>query len=121
MSVSLYYGAERSTPLTAEERRTVEEVSVAFSRRLKEDDEGLNFYDEPTDGQILDGSTKMPVNPMRSETFLLRLFDSLTQIRRAVPGATWHVQLDDQQITWDEDRGFFLPGLRRRWWQKFRR
>lgn len=121
MSVSLYYGAERATPLTEEESAAVDAVTVAFGKRLKDDDEGMNFYDEPTDGQVLDGSTKMPVNPMRTKSFLLKLFDSLSRIRRAVPGATWHVQLDELEIQWDEERGFFLPGLKPRWWQRLRR
>lgn len=121
MSVSLYYGAERSTPLTEEEANAAEAVAAAFAKRLKDDDEGMNFYAEPTDGQVLEGSTKMPVDPIRTESFLLKLLDGLTQVRRSVPGATWHVQLDGQEIPWDGERGFFLPGLKPRWWHVFRR
>ncbi|MFE6666819.1 hypothetical protein ACFVFH_25050 [Streptomyces sp. NPDC057697] len=121
MSVSVYYGARRARPLTAAESAAVERVVTTRARSFPYDDEeSLYLYDADGDddggdggdgGQILAGSTKLPVDPGRWLPVLAHVLDSVTELRRAVAEAEWHVHLDDVDVPWDEAEGYTLPGL----------
>ncbi|NEC67635.1 hypothetical protein [Streptomyces sp. SID9727] len=115
MSVSLYYTARRATPLSGSESATV--TRVVAERRASfpyEDEESLYLYDpgaaEP--GTVLDGSTKMPFDPGRLLPVVAHVLDSVTELRRALPDADWHVHMDDLDVEWDEAKGYELPGMR---------
>jgi hypothetical protein len=114
MSVSLYYDAYRTTPLTELEAAEVERVVAARQATFPyEDEEHLCLY-ENDDGRperVLAGSTKMPLDPERLMPVLSHLLDSMTELRRAVPDARWRVHLDDLDIPWVEDEGYVLTGL----------
>ncbi|MFE7855036.1 hypothetical protein [Streptomyces sp. NPDC057403] len=115
MSVSLYYRARRALPPTEAESAEVERVVAAHLAAFPYDDqECLTLYDrnagEPD--ELLAGSTKMPLEPGRMLPVLAAVLDSLTELRRALPDADWHVHLDDLDIPWDEEQGYDLPGLR---------
>ncbi|MFL1376614.1 hypothetical protein [Nocardiopsis protaetiae] len=132
MGVSLYYSAKRGTPLTAEERATVERLVDEGEQALREEAlelfptwhetgevpleyrspaevfEGLWLYEEEhlSDGQVLAGSSKMPPPVCGVEPLLAQLrhyLDALTRMRRALPDAHWHVHADDAEIPWGED------------------
>jgi hypothetical protein len=132
MGVSLYYSASRDTPLTAEERATVVRLADEGEEALREEAlelfptwhatgempedyrspaevfEGLFLYGEEhlSEGQLLAGSSKMPPPSCGVEPLLAQLrhyLDALTRMRRALPGAGWHVHIDDTEIPWGED------------------
>ncbi|MFI1854910.1 hypothetical protein [Streptomyces sp. NPDC020480] len=109
MGVSLYYQACRATPLT--EAEGAEVARIAAIRRATfpyEDEESLYLYEndgcEP--GEILAGSTKMPLGPDRLMPVLAHVLDSVTELRRALPDAEWRLQMDDVEIPWGEDEGY---------------
>ncbi|MET9660326.1 hypothetical protein [Streptomyces sp. NPDC006510] len=119
MSVSIYYSARRAQPLTGAESATVERVVAARAQSFPYDDEeSLYLYggddgeDGGDDGEILAGSTKLPSDPGRWLPVTAHVLDSVTELRRAVGGAEWHVHMDDVDVPWDEKEGYALPGMR---------
>ncbi|CAL9549521.1 hypothetical protein SUDANB121_04426 [Nocardiopsis dassonvillei] len=131
MGVSLYYSAERDSPLSADERATVGLLAAEGEEALREEAlelfsawhasgevpveylspaeifEGLFLYPEEHlhGSQVLAGSSKMPP-ACGSEPLLAQLrhyLDALTRMRRALPGARWHVHIEDIEIPWAED------------------
>ena len=67
--------------------------------------------DNPTEPSIIfEGATKLPDN---SEDALWELLQHwcrlLSEVRRAVPGAEWHVHVDDHDIPWDEEAQEYDP------------
>ncbi|TRV79430.1 hypothetical protein FKN01_09720 [Streptomyces sp. 130] len=115
MSVSLYYTARRATPLTGSESAAVTRVVTARQASFPyEDEESLYVYDPRAagPGTVLDGSTKMPFDPGRLLPVIAHVLDSVTQLRRVLPDADWHVHMDDLDVEWDEARGYELPGMR---------
>ncbi|WP_097967371.1 hypothetical protein [Streptomyces sp. or20] len=115
MSVSLYYNAHRATPLTKAELASVARVVAAHMAAFPYDDEeSLCVYngDMAEAGEVLAGSTKMPHHPGRLMPVIAHVLDSVTELRRAVPGAEWRVHMDDLDVPWDEAEGYVLPGMR---------
>ncbi|MFJ4498896.1 hypothetical protein [Streptomyces sp. NPDC088864] len=115
MSVSLYYTAHRATPLSASESAAVTRLIDARQASFPyEDEESLYVYDARTAdaGTVLDGSTKLPFDPGRLLPVVAHVLDSVTELRRTLPDAEWHVHLDDLDIEWDEAAGYELPGMR---------
>ncbi|MFF0739179.1 hypothetical protein ACFYVL_02160 [Streptomyces sp. NPDC004111] len=113
MSVSLYYRASRTVPLAAAEASAVARVVAARESSFPyPDEESLYLYEnggsEPD--EIVAGSTKMPFDPDRVLPVIAHVLDSVTALRRALPGAVWRVHLDDLDVPWDEDGGYALPG-----------
>ncbi|MFF3731333.1 hypothetical protein ACFYXM_13690 [Streptomyces sp. NPDC002476] len=115
MSVSVYYSARRQEPLTGPETAAVGRVVAARTASFPYDDEeDLYLYDlgGDEDDEILAGSTKLPIEPDRWLPVLTHVLDSVTELRRAVGGAEWHVHMDDVDVPWDENEGYALPGMR---------
>ncbi|PWI07275.1 hypothetical protein DIZ27_28870 [Streptomyces sp. NWU339] len=115
MSVSLYYSAHRTTPLSETESASVARVVAAHMASFPYgDEECLYLYDRCGDGpeEIVAGSTKMPLNPGRLMPVIAHVLDSVTELRRAVPDAEWRVHMDDLDVPWDEAEGYSLPGMR---------
>ncbi|MEV6747894.1 hypothetical protein ACUN29_21590 [Streptomyces sp. WC2508] len=118
MSVSIYYSARRAQPLTGAESAAVECVVAARAESFPYDDEeGLYLYGPGDDGDqddlIIAGSTKLPGgDPGRWLPVTAHVLDSVTELRRAVGGAQWHVHMDDLDVPWDETEGYALPGMR---------
>ncbi|WUS98946.1 hypothetical protein OHA46_20705 [Streptomyces sp. NBC_00708] len=115
MSVSLYYTACRTAPLSGPESAAVTRIVAARHASFPYgDEEGLYVYEpraaEP--GTVLDGSTKMPFDPGRLLPVVAHVLDSVTELRRALPDAEWRVHLDDLDVEWDGARGYELPGMR---------
>ncbi|MFC9247653.1 hypothetical protein ACFT7S_27700 [Streptomyces sp. NPDC057136] len=116
MSVSLYYSARREQPLTEAETASVERIVAAHMASFPYSGEEESLYLYPPDrgdaGEILAGSTKMPLDPGRLLPLIACVLDSVTELRRAVAGAEWRVHSDDLDVPWDETEGYALPGMR---------
>ncbi|MFF8917683.1 hypothetical protein ACF08M_31350 [Streptomyces sp. NPDC015032] len=115
MSVSVYYSARRAEPLTGSEAAAVERIVAARAKSFPYDDEeSLYLYggDDDQDDEIVAGSTKLPSDPGRWLPVIAHVLDSVTELRRAVSGAGWHVHTDDVDVPWDEREGYTLPGMR---------
>lgn len=115
MSVSLYYRAHRTTPLTEAEAALIARVVAAHMASFPYDDEeSLYLYGRHAAGpqELVDGSTKMPLDPGRLMPVIAHVLDSVTELRRAIPDAEWRVHMDDLDVPWDEAEGYSLPGMR---------
>lgn len=115
MSVSIYYSASRAVPLTAAETSAVDRVVAARESSFPcQDEESLCLYEDggSEPDEIVAGATKMPVDPDLVLPVIAHVLDSVTELRRALPGAEWHVHMDDLDVPWDEDEGYALPGMR---------
>ncbi|MFE7364298.1 hypothetical protein [[Kitasatospora] papulosa] len=115
MSVSLYYCASRATPLTDAETAAVERIVAAHRASFPyEDQESLYLYD--SDGsrpdEVVAGSTKMPFDPGKVLPVLDHVLGSVSELRRALPGAEWRVHMDDLDVPWGEAEGYAFPGMR---------
>ncbi|MFD5874868.1 hypothetical protein [Streptomyces sp. NPDC060322] len=115
MSVSLYYSARRTAPPTDAEKAAVERIVAAHRSSFPyEDEESLYLYEggggEPS--EIVAGSTKMPFEPDRVLPVLNHVLGSVSELRRALSGAEWHVHLDDLDVPWGETDGYAFSGMR---------
>jgi hypothetical protein len=123
MSVSIYYTARREQPLSSDEEAAIERIRASYSIReqveryvqTRRGHNGENFciYDrsDPTEpGVVFEGATKLPDN---SEDALWELLQHwcklLSEVRRAVPSAEWHVHVDDHDIPWNDEEQAFDP------------
>ncbi|MFF9350789.1 hypothetical protein [Streptomyces sp. NPDC014734] len=115
MSVSVYYSAGRAEPLTGSEISAVERVVTTRAASFPYDDEeNLYLYDADGDDrgdEVLAGSTKLPTDPDRWIPVIAHVLGSVTELRRIVADAEWHVHVDDVDVPWDESEGYVLPGL----------
>ncbi|MFF5885242.1 hypothetical protein [Streptomyces sp. NPDC012589] len=115
MSVSLCCSARRTEPLTAEERAAVDRIAAARLASFPyADEEPPHLYDGGggETGQVPAGSTRLPGTPDRLLPVIGHVLDSVTELRRALPDAAWHVHLDDLDVDWDEREGYGLPRMR---------
>lgn len=102
-------------PLTDAETAAVERVVAAHMASFPyEDQESLYLYesDDSRPDEVVAGSTKMPHDPGRVLTVLDHVLGSVTELRRALPGAEWRVHLDDLDVPWEETDGYAFPGMR---------
>lgn len=113
VSVSLYYTARRTTPLSDAEHTAVGQVVDTYNANapFSLEEEGLYLYDRLEPGTALDGSTKLPAADDRAVPSLVHWLAAVTALRSAVPGADWSFTLDDYEIEWDDHTGYGLPGL----------
>lgn len=123
MSISIHYLAYRRHQLSTSERASIDELIRRYSVKEQIEEyqhsvEGLNWesfcvYDPnaPTKpGVIFEGATRLPDNS--SEALWLGLQHwcrLLSEIRRALPDASWRVHVDDHDILWDQARGEYDP------------
>ncbi|MEO3974943.1 hypothetical protein [Streptomyces sp. CAU 1734] len=115
MSVSLYYSAHRTAPLTEAESAAVTRIAAARTASFPYDDEeSLYVYEQRGDEprEVIAGSTKMPFDPERVIPVIAHLLDSVSELRRAVPDAEWRVHMDDLDVPWNDAEGYTLPGMR---------
>lgn len=123
MSISIYYTARRNRLLTPTERATVKEAIDRYSiehqlaERVRTGD-GFNWesfcvYDpsDPTEsGVVFEGSTKLPDNSEDAIwTGLQHWCRLLSEIRRALPDASWQVHVDDHDIVWNDELSEYDP------------
>ncbi|BBA95736.1 hypothetical protein RVR_722 [Actinacidiphila reveromycinica] len=113
MSVSLYYSARRATALTSAEAVAVDRVVTDHMASFPYPDEESLYLYEMAAGEsdaIVAGSTKMPLDPEHVFPVIGHVLASVSELRRALPGAEWRVHLDDFDVPWQEDEGYSLPG-----------
>jgi len=99
MSVSLYYTALRSTPLTAGERQAIESVE---RRDRDQSIEPLTSYEELEPGVVYQGAMKLTGDASSAAVDLEHWCTSLAELRESLVGSTWEVSIDDVQIPWNE-------------------
>jgi hypothetical protein len=122
MGISIYYAAHRPVPLTQGEREAVDEIVRRYSVADRIDDyhrtglgwngEDFCLYDPPFDtpDTVLEGATRLP--DQDEEVFWVAVrhwCEALSEIRRLLPDADWHVHVDDLAIFWDIGRQAFDP------------
>ena len=108
---SLYYTASRATPLTDVEQTAIGQVLDSYNTSAPfEDQEGITLYERLDDGEVLSGSTKMPMDVDMAAPSLVHWLAAVTELRSAVPDADWRFTLDDVVIDWDDHTGYHLPG-----------
>jgi len=111
MSSSLYYTATRPTPLSDAEHQQLMSIARAHNDAFEFDYETLYFYPGQRENEVLNGSTKISLEPAETVPSLLHWLAALTELRQALPEAEWEVSLDALDVDWDRDRGYTLPGL----------
>ncbi len=111
MSTSLYYTATRAAALTDLEHHQLMSVARAYNDEFEFDYETLYFYPTQRENEVLNGSTKISMEPEEMAPSLLHWLAALTQLRHTLPDAHWEVSLDEIDLDWDEERGYSLPGL----------
>lgn len=110
MGVSIYYSAKREYLLSDEELREVENIIERYNAQFKYAHKGETFslyeYDEGEPQVILQGATKLisSLNPFALRYNLKHWMKCLAEIRHAVDGADWSVQLDELDAEWKNDR-----------------
>jgi hypothetical protein len=119
MGISIYYDAKRNYPLTDGENELIEKIVKKYNiEKDKKFKKGEDFYiygydkDEPE--KIFSGSTGLAmsfVNPMITAKCCIFWAKCLTEIRNNVKNAEWSVQMDEDELIWDEINGWHLPGL----------
>ena len=123
MGISIYYTARRGQPLSADEQAAVGRIVASYSirdqveryvrTRQGHNGEDFTVYDPnaPTEpGIIFEGATVLPSTSEDALWDLLqRWCKLLSEVRRAVAGAEWHVNVDDHDIPWDEEAQAYDP------------
>ena len=123
MGVSIYYTASRPRPLTPAERTAIAAVVARYPVEALIAECGVadgEFHGEafcvyPSDaetepGVVFEGATKLPLCSEEAMWAAVQYWCRLlSELRRAVPGASWRVHVDDHDIEWDEELGAFDP------------
>jgi hypothetical protein len=123
MSISITYVAHREQPITSIEQTTIKNAvdRYAIEELIAERErtgEGFNWSsfcvydpDDPSEpGVIFEGATQLPDNSEDAVWAGLQHWCLLlSEIRRQLPGSSWHVQVDDRDIVWDEARATYDP------------
>ena len=115
MSVSLYYTAKRTRPITLQEQNACEETARRYDAQYPFGElyEGFCIYDleqspyDAGDGSnvIFAGATKLPpIDDMELLNNIINwLLKGLSEIRDVLPDAEWDVSIDDNPIQWNSD------------------
>jgi len=112
MSVSIYYTVKRQLPLSTDESARLSEILKKYNNESVLY-EPLSFYvDLATvigkEDWLLEGSTKLsPSENMAAEVEVA--CNALSECRNAIADSTWHVSIDDYEVSWDESSRSFNP------------
>ncbi len=113
MGVSIYYDATRNTRLTNDEQQKINEVIEKYQTSFpyKDDGEDFDVYDLDDDEpeKIFSGATKLPNDIEKSILSAIHWANCLTEIRNIIPNCQWDFALDDYQIPWSDDKGYYFP------------
>lgn len=111
MSLSIYYTARRSKPLSPAEIAQATTLVERFSVEQRIQDfmacgEGLNWesFDFQVNGEatVFSGSTRLPDNTEDATWIGVQHWcQCLSQLRSALPGCQWRVAVEDHEIHWD--------------------
>jgi len=123
MGISIYYTAKRERPLTSDEQAAIAMLKDRYAVEKEIESweptsgkpmwESFCVYDHPTEpGVIFEGATRLPDNSMENLWIGLQHWCALlSEIRRVVSGADWHVHVDDHYLQWDAARRAWDPSL----------
>ena len=119
MSVSLYYEARRTQPITSQEKAACEEIASRYDAQYPYGEmyEGFCIYnwervlDEWEKDVIFSGATALPYSDdmnyiFRVVNWWLKCLGEITDI---LHGAQWHVNIDDSDISWSEEEHYLFP------------
>lgn len=126
MAISVYYTARRKAPLSLNEITVLKEI---VHRHCVDDQierflslgSGLNWesFDFSTNlepsrflkkGLVFSGSTKLPDNREDASWIGVRHWcKCLSEIRNAVSGCEWNVEVEDHEIQWDATVNAYDP------------
>ncbi len=113
MSFSIYYTAERNTPLTDTEITAVHNIIEKYNSEYPFDEKAEDFciYDGIQENNIVfQGATKLPDSDMELSFEVAEYWlECLTEITRLLHGCQWTVTLDDVGIVWNDIYGWSFP------------
>lgn len=121
MSTSIFYSAVRAHDLTETERQAVAAIKWKYSVNDQIEEylrtgSGPNwssfiFYDHDlSSGAIIEGTTELPDNSEEAIWIGLQHWcKALSELRRLIPDADWHVHVEDHNIDWDDTRQEYDP------------
>ncbi len=111
MAVRLHYSATRPQALSPDEVAVARGLMAVHNAAFPFEAELLTLAD-PGD-RSLHGSTTLPAqDPFSTFLGLAHWCRALTELRRALPGTTWQVDVDDEPVPWDDEAGFGWPEQR---------
>jgi hypothetical protein len=123
VGVSIYYSASRQRPLSPAECAAIEWAVTRFPveslirecRVSEEEFNGESFYVYPRDENtepnvVFEGATKLPSCTDDAMWVAVQyLCEVLSEVRRVLYDAEWHVHVDDYDIAWDDKKQAFNP------------
>ncbi|MCC2334901.1 hypothetical protein [Cellulomonas wangsupingiae] len=105
MAVRLHYSAARSHPLTQDEVAVARGLVAVHNATFPFEAELLTLAAPGDDA--LHGTTTLPEqDPFTTFLGLAHWCRALTEVRRALPGTTWEVRVDDEPVPWHDEVGF---------------
>ena len=111
MAVRLHYSATRSHALTQDEVAVARGLVAVHNATFPFEAELLTLTD-PGDAALLGTTTLPEQDPFATFLGLAHWCRALTDVRRALPGSTWQVSVDDEPVPWDDEAGFGWPEQR---------
>jgi len=122
MGISMYYTVSRPYELSKVEQNELEGVIKRYSVKERIDEshrtgvgwngEDFCLYGPPFESPetILQGATRLPdSNDEVLWTAVKHWCQALSEMRRLLFDAVWHVHVDDHDLEWNEERQEFDP------------
>ena len=111
MCVSIYYDALRGYPLSIDENNIIGGIVGKYNReKLPEctNDFGVDEYNPEYPELIFSGATDLAetTNPIVIAIGCHYWARCLSEIKENVDGADWTVQMDDDDLIWDNNKGW---------------
>lgn len=109
MSCSIYYTAERNTPLTDAERISLSNIVKKYNSEYPFDEKAEDFcvYDSVPENVIFEGATKLPDSDIELSFEIAEYWlECLTEITKLLNGCEWTVTLDDDSLVWNSTYGW---------------
>lgn len=116
---AIYYRITREFPLSVEEQQKLNEILLNYNSneevvRLVREGMGSLFYLHPSDapGNLSAGFVDLPqaLFPDRIDDFVYVLehwMELLSDWRKCLSGANWHVSVEGLVMVWDEEQEIF--------------
>jgi hypothetical protein len=125
LSVSIYYAAVRSEPLTIIEQLAIETIEARYQiesliakcgiTNSEFDGEAFCIYvpnNETELDVIFEGSTKLPLYSLETMWAAIEYWCKLlSEVRQLLPNTTWRIHVDDREIAWVPELKMFDPSL----------
>ena len=125
MSASIYYSASRAQPLNQEEHEAINRIVQEYSvdeqiEKYLETGDGPNWEsfciydaeDASQDTEIFAGATQLPNNSEKNIIMGVQHWcKALSEIRKILHDAEWCVNIEDNEIPWNERLQSYDPGI----------